>query len=69
MHFDLADLRVSPTRTILLSIGLFALLPAATSQVSASGQTLTVSTANLTATFQGPDMVGLTNALTGESYL
>lgn len=38
-------------------------------QVLASGQKLTVTTANATATFQGPDLAGFTNRATGESYL
>ncbi len=38
-------------------------------QIAANGQQLTVTTANTVATFQGPDLVGLTNTLTGESYL
>ena len=38
-------------------------------QVVASGQNLTVTTANATATFQGPDLAGFTNRATGESYL
>ena len=49
---------------------LLAVVPnAAQGQLVASGQSLTVTTANATATFQGPDLVGLTNAATGESYL
>lgn len=38
-------------------------------QVVASGQKLTVTTSNAIATFQGPDLAGLTNRATGESYL
>src|SRR5574339_309923 len=38
-------------------------------QLAASGQTLTVNTANAVATFKGPDLVGLVNAITGEPYL
>jgi len=38
-------------------------------QVVVSGQALTVTTANATAIFQGPDLVGFANAATGESYL
>jgi hypothetical protein len=45
------------------------ILPAALAQVVATGQNLTITTTNLTATFQGPDLAGLTNTLTGESYL
>lgn len=41
----------------------------ASAQIAASGQTLTVTTANAVATFKGPDLVGLVNALTGEPYL
>jgi hypothetical protein len=47
----------------------FAFLPAAFGQVVVSEQQLTVTTTNAIATFQGPDLVGLTNSLTGESYL
>jgi len=42
-------------------------IPAA--QVVPNGRELMVTTANAVATFQGPDLVGLTNTLTGESYL
>jgi uncharacterized protein (TIGR03437 family) len=36
---------------------------------SPAGTTLTVSTENLQVVFRGPDIVGITNLLTGESYL
>jgi hypothetical protein len=38
-------------------------------QIVANNNILTVTTPNLTATFSGADLVGLTNSLTGESYL
>jgi len=38
-------------------------------QVVASGEKLTVTTANATAIFQGPDLAGFTNRATGGSYL
>ena len=41
----------------------------AAAQIVASGKTLTVTTANAVATFNGPDLVGFTNALTNEQYL
>jgi len=54
----------------LLILGAFCLTPRVlTAQVVADGQQLTVTTENAVATFQGPDLVGLTNTLTGESYL
>jgi hypothetical protein len=38
-------------------------------QLVASGSTLTVTTGNALATFTGPDLVGLLNRVTGETYL
>src|SRR5262249_39539114 len=38
-------------------------------QIVAKGQQLKVTTANAVATFQGPDLAGFKNMLTGESYL
>jgi hypothetical protein len=34
-----------------------------------AGSSLTVATANLQVTFNGPDLVAVTNTVTGESYL
>ena len=42
---------------------------AANAQIVANGKSLTVTTANAVATFNGPDLVGLGNALTAETYL
>ena len=47
----------------------FFLIQVAAAQVAAAGQQLTVTTANATAKFQGPDLVGFTNSASGESYL
>src|SRR4249920_3310725 len=41
----------------------------ASAQVMASGKSLTVTTANAVATFNGPDLVGFVNSLTSEQYL
>ncbi len=58
---------------VLLSIAMFVvgLLPARTAgaQINASGKTLTVTTTNAVATFNGADLVGFVNALTAETYL
>ncbi|HTP97859.1 MAG TPA: DUF6259 domain-containing protein [Casimicrobiaceae bacterium] len=51
------------------SLSLLVLFSPAHAQIVASGQALTVTTANAVATFQGPDLAGLTNTATGESYL
>jgi Domain of unknown function (DUF6259)/Viral BACON domain len=49
----------------------FALLQAqpASAQISVNGRTLTVTTTNAVATFNGADLVGFVNSLTAESYL
>src|SRR5215471_2128708 len=41
----------------------------ADAQLVANGKTLTVTTTNAVATFNGPDLVGFVNALTNETYL
>ena len=48
--------------------GLWLTRPAA-AQLSANATSLTVTTTNSVATFSGPDLTGLVNSLTGESYL
>jgi hypothetical protein len=54
----------------LLILTCFCLMPRIlAAQVVPDGQQLTVTTGNAVAIFQGPDLVGLTNTLTGESYL
>jgi hypothetical protein len=66
----LADLSHLRLRYAVLILCIFVVADLqAVAQIVASGQTLTVTTTNATATFQGPDLVGLTNATTGESYL
>jgi hypothetical protein len=45
------------------------LVRSASAQLVASGRSLTVTTANATASFIGPDLVGFVNALTNETYL
>ena len=60
---------VGLARFLLCAVCPFIFLLTADAQVVASGQKLTITTLNLVANFQGPDLVGLTNVLTGESYL
>lgn len=48
---------------------LLALAAPVQAQLAASGSSLTVTTGNAVATFTGPDLVGLVNRATGESYL
>jgi hypothetical protein len=65
-----AELNLSNWVAAVATWGLLALVPhAAQGQLVAAGQALPVTTANATATFQGPDLVGLANAATGETYL
>src|SRR5215510_6273376 len=57
-------------RQKLLMLALFSLIhKVLAAEVVVKGPELTVTTANAVATFHGPDLVGFTNTLTGESYL
>ena len=53
---------------IAVAFLLAAALPSA-AQLVAAGQSLTVTTPHAVASFAGPDLVGLVNSLTGETYL
>ena len=68
-------LRSTARVTLIAAVALTALVeglwltrPAA-AQLSANAKSLTVTTTNSVATFSGPDLTGLVNSLTGESYL
>ena len=55
--------------SVTLLFGALLCADPASAQVVASGKSLTVTTANAVATFNGPDLVGFVNSLTNETYL
>ena len=62
------DRRLMTACIVGMAVGL-CLAESTSAQVVASGKTLTATTTNAVATFNGADLVGFVNTLTGESYL
>lgn len=59
----------APGIVCLLALSLLVRVHAADAQIVANGKTLTVTTTNAVATFNGPDLVGFVNSVTSETYL
>jgi hypothetical protein len=56
-------------RAVAVLWALVAFAAPARAQLAAAGSSLTVTTGNVVATFAGPDLIGLVNRVTGETYL